>query len=126
MKYGLSLKILAIYFWSFTPTFVWSLLPQRESLLGKIFIREDQVAGYQFELLFALIFLVWGAYLWKASNDPQRYSFFIHFTLTTTFVHVFWMFLMAIIDIADRVHLIRDALVLGSIFTIALYTKMKS
>lgn len=123
--YSYALKFLAIYSWSFTPTFILSLLPQRESFLGEIFIREDQVTGYQFELLFAMIFFVWGIYLWKASAMPQKYSYFINFTLVTTFVHILWMLIVAVIDVADRVHLLRDALVLGAIFTGVLYCRWR-
>lgn len=122
-KFSLSLKLLAIYFWSFTPTFILSIAPQRDSLLGQMFIREAQVTEWQFELLFALIFLVWGAFLWKASTNPSSYSFFIKFTIWTSLAHLAWMLLLAVIEYADRLHLLRDALVLGALIGLVLWFK---
>jgi len=112
-KLSLALKLLAIYFWSYTPVFVISLLPQRNTFLGEIFIRDAQVAGYQFELLFALIFLIWGVYLWKASSKPASHYFFIDFTIWASIAHLLWILLMALLQPADTAHLLKDAAVLA-------------
>ena len=125
-RLSLSLKILALYFWSFTPTFILSLLPQRNTSLGEIFIRDAQVAGYQFELLFALIFLVWGVYLWKAAEKPTKQKFFIDFTIWASIVHLAWMILMAILQPADLVHLLRDATILAVLLGLVIYYKTKA
>lgn len=124
-KLSLALKLLAIYFWSYTPVFVLSLLPQRNTFLGEIFIRDAQVAGYQFELLFAAIFLIWGVYLWKASSKPDNHRFFIDFTIWTSVVHLLWMILMALLQPADTAHLLRDAAVLAIPLGLVVYLRKR-
>lgn len=123
-KFSLSLKLLAFYFLSFTPTFILSITPQRDSFLGQIFIRDTQVTEWQFELLFALIFLVWGTFLWKASRSPGTHSFFITFTIWASIAHLAWMLLLAITEHEDRLHLLRDALVLGTLVGLVLWSKV--
>ncbi len=123
-KFTLSLKLLSIYFWSYTPTFILSIATLRDSFLGQMFIREAQVTEWQFELLFALIFLVWGAFLWQASKQPSLHAFFIKFTIWTSFVHLAWMLLLAVIEQADRLHLLRDAVVLGVLIGLVLWFKV--
>lgn len=124
-KLSLALKLLAIYFWSFTPTFILSLLPQRNTVLGEMFIRDAQVVGYQFELLFALIFLIWGIYLWKASRRPDSYYFFIDFTIWASVAHLLWMILVAVMQPADMMHLLRDAFVLAIPLGLIIYFRKR-
>jgi len=125
-KLSLSLKLLAIYFWSFTPTFIFFLLPpQRNSFLGEIFIREAQVISYQFELLFALLFLVWGTYIWKASKWPADHQFFIDFTIWASVVHILWMVIIAVLEPADATHLLRDAIVQAVPLGLVIYFRKK-
>jgi hypothetical protein len=123
-KFPLSLKLLSIYFWSFTPTFILSISPQRDSFVSQLFIREAQVTEWQFELLFALIFLIWGAFLWQASKKPSLHAFFIKFTIWTSVVHLAWMILLAVTEQADRLHLLRDAAVLGALIGLVLWFKV--
>ncbi len=125
-KFSLSLKLLAIYFWSFTPTLILSLLPQRDTVLGEIFIRDAQVAGYQFELLFALIFLVWGIYLWKVSNKPNIQYLFIDFTIWTSIIHLLWMVFIALIQPLDMTHLLRDAAILAVPLGLVIYFRRRA
>ncbi len=120
-RFSLAIKLLAIYFWSFTPTFVLSLLPQRNTALGELFVRDAQVVGYQFELLFALIFLVWGVYLWKASRNPGAHLFFIDFTVWASAAHLLWMLLIAASQSADAMHLLRDAVTLAIPLGLVIY-----
>ena len=120
-NFSLSIKLLAVYFWSFMPTFILSLLPQRNTVFGELFIRDAQVAGYQFELLFALIFFVWGVYLWKASKNPGTHLFFIDFTLWASVAHLLWMVLIATIQPADTTHLLRDAVILAIPLSLVTY-----
>lgn len=122
-RLSLSLKLLAIYFWSFTPVFILSLLPQRDTALGKMFIRDAQLVGYQFELLFALIFLVWGIYLWRASKRPDRHYLFVDFTVWASIVHLLWMVFVAVMQPADMVHLLRDALFLAIPLGLVVYLR---
>ena len=110
---SLSLKLLSIYFWFYTPVFVLSILPQGSSSLGRFFVREAQIVNWEFELLFALLFFIWGAYLWIASGDPMKYRFFVSFTIWTTIAHILWMVFVAMLNTADTVHLLKDAFFLA-------------
>lgn len=124
-KLSLSLRLLAVYFWSFTPTFILSLLPQRNSFFGEVFIREAQVIGYQFELLFALIFIVWGVYIWIASKQPTTHKLFIDFTIWASITHLLWMIIIAVLEPVDAVHLMRDAIVQAVPLGLVIYFRKK-
>lgn len=123
--FSLSLKFLAIYFWSFTPVFILSLTLLRDTPLGEVFVRTAQVEGYQFEFLFALIFLVWGFFLWIASRKPKQNHFFIDFTIWASVVHLLWMVIMAVLQPLDSFHLLRDAVILAIPLCLVVYFRLR-
>lgn len=110
-KLSFSLKLLAVFYWSYIPTFLLSFSSYRYTDLGQIFVREAQVANWEFELLFLLIFMIWGIFLWKVSNNPYKHRLFIDFTLFAGLIHILWMLFVASVNTMDTLHLVKDAAV---------------
>lgn len=120
---SIPLKLLSIYLWVYTPVFILSLLPARQSTLGQLFIRDAQIVNWEFELLFAMIFFVWGIYLWKASKWPNENQFFINFTISATIVHIVWMVIVGVLNAQDTLHMFKDAVILFVLLCLVLFSK---
>lgn len=122
------LKISSIYLWYFTPLFLLII-----SDIGKRLFREGTPLGeaivrhpyqWDYELMFAGFFLVWGIFVWKAAKNPEQNLTFIKFTAWGFFVTVITNILVGLFKTQDLVHLINDSIswfVLG--FLILITTK---
>jgi hypothetical protein len=127
LNLGLALKILALFFWWYIVVFLLSVAPLLEVQLPSAFIPEFRGAEYawDFELMFTLIFAVWGYYLWVASRAPEQHSFFINFTIVATFAHILGMLLVGFVKEGDLWHMLKDAVALSVPTVLVLYLKLR-
>lgn len=123
-----SLRFLAFVLWSYTPVFIITMLglsfPQHS--VFKQF--SPEVRGeyrWDFELMFASIFLVWGWYLWQASKEPKKHVLFIDFSIWANIFHGVVMVLIGILRKGEFHHLLSDGLVLVLPAMVVLYLKKK-
>ncbi|EJP65375.1 hypothetical protein BB8028_0007g00800 [Beauveria bassiana] len=79
--------------------------PVLESLL-----RWGPGGAEQYEEMIAIIYIVWGVFLLRASADPLRHALFLDFTACANVAHIGLMTLMAVVNGGDRIHLVGDVL----------------
>ncbi|KAF1732757.1 hypothetical protein MY5147_001653 [Beauveria neobassiana] len=79
--------------------------PVLESLL-----RWGPGGAEQYEEMIAIIYIVWGVFLLRASADPFRHALFLDFTACANVAHIGLMTLMAVVNGGDRIHLVGDVL----------------
>lgn len=108
------MKISAIYLWYFTPLFllivsrVGNRLLQQGSLLGDLIIRYPY--QWDYELMFAGFYLIWGIFLWKAAKDPAKNISFIKFTAYGFFANVATNLIVGLFRTEELVHLLTDSI----------------
>ena len=68
--------------------------------------------SWDYEAMFATINLVWGIYLWKASNNLHHYKEFVDFTAWANIVHGAFMFGLALVGAESYSMLLGDGLLL--------------
>jgi hypothetical protein len=66
--------------------------------------------GQDYELMIAVIYLVWGAFLWRAAVEPLRHRLFIDFTVAANVGHFGLMLLQSLLLTGERMHLAGDVL----------------
>ncbi len=127
LNLGLSLKILALFFWWYIVVFLLSVAPLLGVQLPSALIPEFRGAEYawDFELMFTLIFAVWGYYLWVASRVPEKHSSFINFTIVATFAHILGMLVVGFVKEGDLWHMLKDAVALSVPTVLVLYLKLR-
>lgn len=115
-----ALKILALVSWWYIPAFGLTLLsihfPKNSVLRGIAPEVRGDIYAWDYELFFVLIFAVWGWYLWRASQAPKKYFFFVRFTIWATIAHIAGMLLVGVFRPDELTHLLLDA----SVFVIPL------
>ena len=110
------LKAAAIFLWYFVAIFffiVWdinreNLILKEGSIFGEMMVRFPY--QWDFELFFAGLFLVWGFYLWRATENTQKDSNFIKFTGWAFLIHAITMIVVGTIRSQDLVHLVTDSI----------------
>ncbi len=127
LNLGLALKILALFFWWYIVVFVLSVAPLLGVQLPSALIPEFRGAEYawDFELMFTLMFAVWGYYLWVASRVPEQHLFFTNFTIVATFAHILGMLVIGLIRPDDLMHLLIDAIALTIPTVLVMYAKSR-
>ena len=95
------------------------LLRLDQSLLdsdaGRLLLRlvrwgDQQGGGQHYELMISTIYLVWGAFLWRAASQPFRHRLFIDFTVAANAAHFGLMFLQGLLMPGEHIHLAGDVL----------------
>jgi hypothetical protein len=121
-----SLRLLALILWLNIPVFVITVLGPHFSFLKK-FTPEFRGSTYQwdFELMFMVIFLVWGWYLWKASFEPKKHSLFIDFSIWANIAHGLTMILIGLLREGELIHLLKDSVVLLLPAILLFYSKRR-
>lgn len=110
----LILKTSAVFLWYFTPLFflivsdVGIRLFQQDSFLGDLIVRHPY--QWDYELMFAGFYLVWGIFVWKASKNPENNSSFIKFTAWGFFATVLTNIIVGLSKTSDLAHLITDSI----------------
>jgi len=113
---SLSIKFLAVILWSFIPLFFLTLLALRypDTILGNVFdvafIRGEY--RWDFELMFASVYFVWGIFLWKAAHNPERSKALIQFTVFANLAHGVVMTFLGILRPGEFLHLLYDSLLI--------------
>ncbi len=114
------LKISAIFLCYFTPLFllvisdVGSRLFQEGTFLGEAIVRHPY--QWDYELMFAGLYFVWGIFVWKAAKNPKENLSFIKFTAWGFFANVATNILVGLFRTKELTHLAADSipwLVLG-------------
>ncbi len=122
----ISLRILAIIFWWYIPVFILSILPLLNVSVPNFFFTEFRGVNYawDFELMFVVIFAVWGFYLWKISNKPLENLIFIDFTIWATVFHIAAMIVIGLIRLDDLQHMVMDAIGMGIPLSFLIYSRV--
>ena len=108
------LRFSAIFLWYFTPLFLLIIsdtgtrLFQEGTTLGEAIIRRPY--QWDYELMFAGFFLVWGIFIWKAAKNPKENSSFIKFTAWGFFAIVITNILVGVFKTRDLTHLTNDSI----------------
>ena len=76
---------------------------------------------WDYELMFTLIFAVWGGYLWKVAKQPKQYDLFIQFSIFATLAHIVGMLMVGLVHAEDLPHMIKDAVAMGIPFVFVTY-----
>lgn len=119
------LKLYALVFWYITFILTLALISTR---LGYSFLNFTIRQGeyrWDYEIMLASIYLVWGLYLWKSAKSPQAYLPFISFTIWANIAHAIVMTLVGVFRPGDFSHLLTDSLVLFMPAVTLLYLKRK-
>ncbi len=114
------LKISAIYLWYFTPLFlliisdIGSHLFQQNTFFGNLIVRYPY--QWDYELMFAGFYFVWGIFVWKATKNPENNLSLIKFTGWGFFANVATNIIVGLFRTEELSHLATDSipwLVLG-------------
>lgn len=65
---------------------------------------------WDFELFFAGLFLVWGIFIWRASQNLHRDKSVIHFTAWAFLTHAVTMIIVGLIRQQELTHLVNDSI----------------
>lgn len=110
-KLSLILKIFALLYWYLVAYFVAMLvLNHLGSNLLDFTLRGGEYR-WDFEAFFTAIYLVWGAYLWKAAKNPGKAELFIQFTIWASLAHAFAMIAVGLLRSEEFTHLLTDSIV---------------
>lgn len=60
------------------------------------------------EQMLAIVYIVWGLFLWRAADDPARNRLFIDFTLIANIAHAGLMVIQAFTYSGEHTHLMGD------------------
>lgn len=121
-----SLRITALFLWYFTPVYIFTVLGliTNVSIFSYSFVRQPY--QWDFELMFAVLFLVWGIFLWMASNKSAENILFIRFTAWSLMTHVAVMVSLGLSREGELVHFFVDSipyLILGIVLIIGVANK---
>lgn len=60
------------------------------------------------EQMIAIVYIVWGLFLWRAASDPLRNRLFIEFTILANVAHAILMGIQALAYPGEHLHLLGD------------------
>lgn len=86
---------------------VRTLIDESAGTLGRLGAWSDH-DGHEYILMLAAIYIVWGAFVWRAASDPLANASMIQFTIAGNLTHMGVMALMAITDGSHTLHLAGD------------------
>lgn len=66
--------------------------------------------GEHYELMICVIYIVWGAFLWRAAANPLRHKLFMDFTVVANTAHFGLMFIQGLLMHGEHIHLVGDIL----------------
>lgn len=108
------LKISAIFLCYFTPLFLFIVLDignwplQPNSFFGDLIVRHPY--QWDYELMFAGLYLVWGIFIWRASKNLGNNLMFIRFTAWGFFVNASTMVITGLLKTQELAHLAIDSI----------------
>lgn len=120
------LRLTAVYLWYFTPAYILTVLGSVSNLrvFGYSFVREPY--QWDFELMFAILFLVWGIFTWIASRNPKEHILFVQFTAWALVTHAGVMVCLGFLRNGELLHFLVDSVpyfVLGIILFVGVNKK---
>lgn len=106
------LKISAIFLWYFTPLFFLivssPLLFHQGTFWGDLIVRHPYQWDYEF--FFALFYLVWGVFVWKAAKNPSKDISLVKFTAWAFLVNAISLILVGFFRRLELAHLATDSI----------------
>jgi hypothetical protein len=76
-----------------------------------------------YEGMIAAIYVVWGIFLWRASENPQKNGLFIDFTIWANLAHALEMLVAATLMKGELMHVVGDVLFLAIIAAVLLWLR---
>ncbi|AIV66086.1 putative membrane protein [Burkholderia pseudomallei] len=64
--------------------------------------------GEHYELMISTVYVVWGAFLWKAADAPFEHALFLDFTVVANVAHFGLMFVQGLTMPGEHLHLVGD------------------
>lgn len=104
-----TLRFTAVFLWYFTPGYILTILGSFTNLRFFDYAFVRQPYQWDFELMFAVLFLVWGIFTWIVSRNPLQNTFFIHFTAWALLTHAVVMVSLGILREGELVHFLVDS-----------------
>jgi len=110
------LKFISLELWIFSAKVVLVMIGL---IIGASFVQEGNVFAdflmrrpyrWDFETMIASIYIVWGYFLWKASQDPENHKSLIYFTIYANMMHGFVMIIQAMVRTKETARLLGDAM----------------
>ena len=108
------LKVSAIYLWYFTPLFflivsdIGNRLFEQGTFFGGLIIRYPY--KWDYELMFAGFYFVWGIFVWKAAKNPENNVSLIKFTAWGFFANVAMNIIVGLFRTQELSHLATDSI----------------
>lgn len=108
------LKISAVFLWYFVPLFflivsgTGNRLFQQDTFWGNLIVRYPY--QWDYELMLAGFYLIWGIFVWKASKNPANNLNFIKFTAWGFLVNVLTNIIVGLFRTYELAHLITDSI----------------
>ncbi len=101
--------------WCYIPVFVITILSLNFLQYPILKQFTPEIRGsyhWDFELMFASIYAVWGWYLWQASKEPKKHSLLIDFSIWANIIHGLVMIVIGMLREGEFHHMLGDGLVL--------------
>ena len=83
-------------------------LLKENTFLGDILIRRPY--QFDFELMFTVLYFVWGIFLWKFSKEPNKNSNFVSFTAWAFLTQAIVMIILAVFRTEEALHFVLDSI----------------
>ena len=110
------IRLAALILWIFVTTIGLALLYKivgKEDFFSAYLIREPY--RWDFELMFAAIYFIWGIFLWRAARQPISNLSFIDFTIWANVAHGAVMIAIAFLREGEFFHLLSDSILFISV-----------
>ena len=104
-----NLRLTSVFLWYFTPAYILTVLGSVSNLriFGYSFVRQPY--QWDFELMFAVLFLIWGIFTWIASCNPKENSLFVRFTAWALLTHGIVMICLGFLRAGELTHFLIDS-----------------
>ena len=109
-SFSVVLKIQAVVFLLFAAFVIFTILFGQNPLSE--FFYQGEEFHWDYEVMFAGLFFVWGIFLWMISYDPAKHASFIDFTIVANAMHIAVMIVIGLIDSNELRHLFTDGVFL--------------
>ncbi len=122
------LKISAIFLWYFTPLFILIVtspfLFKQGTFWGDLIVRHPY--QWDYELMFAGFYLVWGIFVWKTAKNPGNNLSFIKFTAWGFLANVVTNIIVGLLRTQELSHLVTDSIPWFGLGLLIFYFSKKS
>lgn len=108
------IRAVALYLWWFTVVFALAINSEKISWLaqgthwGDALLRRPY--AWDFELMFVVLFIVWGVYLWRASTRITHNLSLLKFTSWAFITHAGILVVIGLLREGELAHLVIDSI----------------